>query len=82
MLKKLFSRLLMGFSSFGIIGLVWSGLRYLAIPYLGLRFVAALIIATFLLWFLFVLKYLLFQYSTEQSEWAQAQLKKRYLKIK
>src|SRR3989344_362502 len=42
----------------GILGALWGGMRYLAVPYLGTRFVAILILLCYAAWFVYFLMYL------------------------
>lgn len=75
----LLRRLSRGFFTFGILGGLWAGLRYLSIPYLGVRFVAGLIGLGFLIWLYFFLVYAFFRFPKMRGEWQQESLKRKYL---
>jgi len=77
---SLFRRLANGTFVSGILGAIWAAVRYLSVPYLGIRFVACLIILGFLVWFYFFAKYLFFHYAREKKEWMNMKVKSKYLK--
>lgn len=77
---RLLRRISFGCFSFGVLGIIWVALRYLSIPYLGIRFVAGLIALTFLVWLYFILSYALFRFRSEKAEWQNNQVKQRYLR--
>lgn len=76
----LFRRLANGTFVSGILGAMWAAVRYLSVPYLGIRFVAGLIILGFLTWLYFFAAYLFFRYDREKKEWLHNQVKNRYLR--
>lgn len=78
--QRLFARCFRGLLAFGIVGTLWSGLRYLVVPVLGIRFVALLILAAFVVWLGFVIWYLIRKYFTETKAWDEEQLKEKYLR--
>jgi len=79
-LYSLYNRLFVGFLVTSVVGAIWAVMRYFAIPYLGIRFVAVLIYISFLTWFAFVVKYLATKFSTEKQAWDQEELKRKYIK--
>ncbi|MCL5435885.1 MAG: hypothetical protein M1275_02295 [Patescibacteria group bacterium] len=78
--SRLLRRVSFGLFSFGISGAIWIALRYLSIPYLGIRFVAAAIALGFLVWLYFMLAYTLFRFPREKAVWQNNQVKQKYLK--
>ncbi len=77
---RLYRRFIGGLVIFGFFGGLWVALRFLFIPILGTRFAIAVVMAAFLFWLYFPLKYLFFKFSRERKQWAEQQLKNRYLK--
>ena len=79
---RFYSRLFTGLLAFSLVGGLWSGVRYLEVPYMGIRFVASLIYLGFVVWLGFILKYAVFNFGKESSAWSQEQLRMKYIKGK
>ncbi len=60
-------------------GLVWFGMRYENTQLLGRRYWAGIVILTAIIWLGFILKYLIFNYGKEKSEFDRELVKSRYL---
>lgn len=63
----------------GLIGLMWFGVRFENTQVLGLRFWAGLIIIAGIIWLIFILKYLFFNFFNEKKEFEREKLKSKYL---
>lgn len=62
-----------------IFGLVWFGFRYESTPVLARRLWAGLITVAAIVWLLFILKYLIFDFWREKSRYEREQIKNKYL---
>lgn len=76
---KLLNRFKSLFLVVGISGLVWFALRYENTPIFGLRYWAGLFLLVGLIWGLFILKYLVFNFSKELRAFENEQLKNKYI---
>lgn len=65
--------------STGLSGLIWLGVRYENTPIFSQRYWAGLALAIGVVWLLFVLKYLVFDYFKQKSEYNREQIKNKYL---
>ncbi|PIR96844.1 MAG: hypothetical protein COT91_04490 [Candidatus Doudnabacteria bacterium CG10_big_fil_rev_8_21_14_0_10_41_10] len=77
---RLFGKMFSGFLTTAVLGGIWVGLRYLTIPYIGIRLVAVLALAGFFIWFFFVLKYLVKNFSEENKNFKEQSLREKYLR--
>ncbi|MGE5298257.1 MAG: hypothetical protein ACM3KM_03780 [Acidobacteriaceae bacterium] len=62
----------------GLSGLIWFGFRYENTPVFARRFWALLVLAIALVWLIFILKYLAFNFTPEKKEYDSNQLKSKY----
>ncbi|GEM_PF-1962843 len=63
----------------GFCGLLWFGFRFENTPIFALRYWPAIILLIGLIWALFILKYLVFNYRSEVKMYKQELLKNKYL---
>lgn len=63
----------------GISGAIWFGFRYENTPVFGQRYWAGLVFLILIVWLLFILKYLVFNFSKELTEYNHELVKKRYM---
>lgn len=77
--KKLFRRIVYLTISLGIAGVIWFGFRYENTPIFAKRFWVLVIIVLFAVWKLWILRYLIFDFSKEKHEFDQEQIKNKYL---
>lgn len=75
LMDKFFSFLL----SVGITGLVWFGFRYENTPIFAALSWAGLVMALGLIWFLFIVKYLIFGFTSELREYDRQLQKSKYI---
>ncbi len=76
---KLIDRLFYHLLTIGISGLVWFGFRYENTQIFAMRAWAGLVLLTGLVWFLFVIKYLIFKFSTELKEYEHTLIRNKYI---
>jgi hypothetical protein len=62
-----------------IFGLVWFGFRYESTPVMARRLWAGLILLCGIIWLLFILKYLVFDFWREKNQYEREQVKNKYL---
>jgi hypothetical protein len=77
--RKLFRKIWHLCLTIGLTGLIWFGLRFENTPIFAERFWVGLNFIIGGIWALFVLKYLVFNYHSEKSEYNREQIKNRYL---
>jgi len=77
--RKLFRKIWHLTLSLGISGLIWFGLRFENTPLFAERFWFGLIVIIGIIWGLFILKYLIFNFSSEKTEADREMLKSKYL---
>ncbi|MBX4205369.1 MAG: hypothetical protein KW788_04280 [Candidatus Doudnabacteria bacterium] len=63
----------------GLIGIFWYSLRYENVPFFANRYWAALVVLVFIIWVLFILKFLFRNYSQERSAFDRLQLNSKYI---
>ncbi len=63
----------------GLSGLVWFGIRYENTPIFGSRYWAGLILLIGLIWAIWFLKYMVFDFKKTKVEYERELLKKKYL---
>ena len=63
----------------GLGGLIWYAFRYENSQVLGMRFWAGTNIVAGIIWLLFILKYLIFNYLGEKKKYEREKLKSKYL---
>ncbi|OGE73606.1 MAG: hypothetical protein A3I07_01085 [Candidatus Doudnabacteria bacterium RIFCSPLOWO2_02_FULL_42_9] len=63
----------------GISGIIWSVFRYENTPLFARRYWAGLIFLAGIVWLLFILKYLIFNYRRELFEFGREQVKSKYM---
>ena len=63
----------------GLIGIVWYAFRFEGTPIFAKRIWAALILLGGLIWAGFILKYMLFKFNSDKSEYDNNLLKSKYL---
>jgi hypothetical protein len=78
-LKKGLNRLATLSIVIGVLELLWYALRFENTQVLGTHFVALLIALAGLIWFIFVVKYFLFQYRRDVEQYKKDLLKQKYL---
>lgn len=64
----------------GLLGLIWFGFRFEAVPIFSKRYWSALVLVGGLVWLGFVKWYWLRHFSREKSEYDYNQLKSKYIK--
>lgn len=60
-------------------GLVWFGIRYENTPIFARRYWAGITLLVGVVWLLFILKYLVFNFRHQKTEYDKEQIKKKYL---
>ena len=65
--------------STAITGLLWLGIRYENTQIFGRRYWAGLTLLAGIVWLLFILKYLIFDYRRQKNEYDKEQIKNKYL---
>jgi hypothetical protein len=78
-MKKLIGRFFYLTLTIGISGLIWYGLRFEATPIFAQRYWAGLVFLSGIIWILFILKYMVFNFSKQLGEYHKDLLKKKYL---
>lgn len=63
----------------GFVGLFWFGLRYENTAYLSNRMWAGIVILTLVIWLVYILKYLIFQFGPEKKELDRQLENSRYI---
>lgn len=63
----------------GIVGLFWFALRYENTPIFADRYWAAMVIGIYVIWIIFIVKYLFTKFGSEKREYEKAQLNSRYI---
>jgi hypothetical protein len=63
----------------GISGLLWFAMRNENTPIFGRRYWAGIVIIAGIIWLLFILKYLIFNYPKLRSEYFKQQVKNKYI---
>lgn len=76
----LWGRCFRGALAFALLGGLWSGLRSVEVPVLGIRFVGLMILLGFLVWMGFLVAYLARRFASESRRWEQEQVKQKYLR--
>ncbi len=77
--KKLASKIFYLLFTLGLSGLIWYGIRYENTPILANRYWAGLVLILGLIWVLFIIKYLIFNFPKELKEYNHEVLKNKYL---
>ena len=77
--RKVFKKFWHLFLGTGLVGLVWLLLRYENTYIFSKRFWAGLDIALGIIWLLFILKYLIFDYRRESREYERQIVKDKYI---
>ncbi len=77
--KKLFKKFWNLFFTISISGLIWFGVRFENAPILGRRYWVALTLIIGLIWLLFIIKYLIFNYKAQRLIYSKEQIKNKYL---
>lgn len=75
LLKRFFSLSL----TTALSGLAWVGLRYENVPLLGRRYWAAITLLIALVWFVWIMKYVIFGYTKDKTEFEKELIKSKYL---
>jgi hypothetical protein len=78
--KKLLNRYATALFWFGVVGLIWFGFRYQAIPIFSKRIFAGSVIVLGIVWLGFVKWYFVRRYFPEKREYDYNQLKSKYIK--
>ena len=78
-IKKLIGKFIVKDLTIGLAGLVWTGVRYENTPIFARRFWAGLILLILIIWLLFILKYIFFNFFREQKEYQDNLIRSRYL---
>lgn len=79
LLAGFFARLVNLFTTVGILGVLWFGVRYEAVRWLGTHFAFLLILLVALVWLGFILKYRLLVYPKERQKAEKEAIKNKYL---
>lgn len=77
--RKLLTKLVAKDLTMGLVGLFWAGMRYENTPIFAKRFWVGLILAVFVLWFGYILKYMFFGFRREKKEYADLQMRNKYM---
>lgn len=77
--QKLFLKLWHMACTIGIFGLFWFALRFENTPILAQRYWFGLIIIIGIIWFVYVLKYIIFEFPKEKQEFSRELVKSKYL---
>ncbi len=77
--RKLVNKFWQLFFSLGISGIIWSVFRYENTPTFARRYWAGLIFVVGIIWLLFVLKYLIFNYRKDLAEYQRESVKNKYM---
>lgn len=77
--KKLVKKFFLLTLNLGLVGLFWLAVRFENIPILAERFWAGLILILGLVWLLFIVKYLIFDFRPEKLAYEKEQVKNKYI---
>lgn len=77
--KKLLDRYSSAVFWTGLVGLIWFGFRYEAVPILSKRIVAGSIMIFGLIWLGFIKSYFVFKFFKEKREYDYNQVKSKYI---
>jgi hypothetical protein len=77
--KKLINKFSSWFLYLGITGLVWLGLRYENTPILAERLWAGVIVLIGIIWLIFILKYLVFNFRSDKIQLDRETVKNKYI---
>ncbi|MBX4187205.1 MAG: hypothetical protein KW802_03055 [Candidatus Doudnabacteria bacterium] len=77
--KALFRKLWHFAFSISLSGLVWFGVRYENTPLFSQRYWAGLTLAVGLIWLIFILKYLIWNFPKQKSSFDREQIKNKYI---
>lgn len=77
--KRIRSRFFALFATIGILEIVWFGLRYQNIRFLGSHFMALLLLLIALVWFGFIVRDIVKNYTSEKQAWEKEQVRQKYL---
>jgi hypothetical protein len=77
--SKILSRFFNLSLTIGLCGLFWVGVRYENTPIFSMRAWAGLVLLIGLIWLIFIVKYLIFNYPKELKEYNHEQLKNKYI---
>ena len=78
-MKKLVSKVFYLLLTIGLTGLVWYGIRYENTPIFANRYWAGLVFIFGMIWGLFIVKYLIFNFPKELKQYNYEVLKNKYL---
>ena len=79
MVRKAFAKFQNLALTISFFGLVWFGFRYESTPVMARRLWAGLIVLAGIIWLLFILKYLAFDFWREKNQYEREQIKNKYL---
>jgi Ca2+/Na+ antiporter len=77
--RKLLRKIVYLLFTIGITGLFWFAFRYENTPYFSTRYWVGVLVLIGLVWFVFLFKYLVFNYRREKKEYDEYELKRKYL---
>lgn len=77
--KKLLDRYATAVFWIGLVGLLWFGFRYEAVPIFSKRIFAGIVMALGIIWLGFVKYYMVFRFLKEKREYDYNQLKSKYI---
>ena len=77
--RKLFTKFSNIGLTIGLTGLVWFGFRYENTPVFSYRYWAALIVLGLIVWKVFLLKYMIFQFPKEKAKFQKTQINLKYM---
>lgn len=77
--RKLLMRLWYLAFSVGLSGLIWYGMRYENTYIFARRYWAGLTLLVGIVWLLFIIKYLVFQYRGEKTDYEKELVRRKYL---
>ncbi|HTL39225.1 MAG TPA: hypothetical protein VL306_00205 [Methylomirabilota bacterium] len=66
----------------GLIGLLWFGIRYENTPIFACRYWMGIILLIAIIWKIFILKYLIFNFPAEVKDYNHEQIKNKYINSK
>ncbi len=77
--KKLFMKVWRLLLTVGLSGVIWGIVRYESTPIFGRRYWAGLTILIGVIWLIFILKYLLFNFRKDKQEYDRERVKNKYI---